>query len=58
MQGATDANEEFHSAVVAALLAGGSVREVARITGLSPNTVERWGHAGGWPERGQRKSSS
>lgn len=46
--------DELHAAVVAALLAGGSVREVERISGVARNTVERWGHAGGWPSAEQK----
>ena len=43
------AEVELRAAVVAGLLAGGSVREVAGVTGMSTNTIQRWGHEGGWP---------
>lgn len=36
------ADLELRAAVVAALRAGGSVREVAVLTQLSTNTVQRW----------------
>ncbi|MBY4381895.1 helix-turn-helix domain-containing protein [Rhodococcus fascians] len=51
--GAAEAEKELHAAVVAALIAGGSVREVARVSGISVNTIERWGRAGGWPSKAQ-----
>lgn len=50
------AEAEFRAAVVAALLADGSVREVAALTGLSTNTVNRWGKDGGWPSEAQKKA--
>lgn len=49
-----DAEAEVRAAVTAALLAGGSVREVARVSGLSPTTVEKYGRAGGWPSAEQK----
>ena len=48
-QSATDAQEAYQAAVADALKAGGSVREVARVTGLSTSTVQAWGRARGWP---------
>lgn len=51
--GAEAAEKELRDAVVAALVAGGSVREVARVSGISVNTIERWGRAGGWPSAEQ-----
>lgn len=48
------ADDEFRSAVVAALKAGGSIREVAELSGLSTRTVQDWGHAGGWPTKAQK----
>ncbi|OZF47588.1 hypothetical protein [Rhodococcus sp. 14-2470-1a] len=51
--GAVAAEKELRDAVVAALVAGGSVREVARVSGISVNTIERWGRAGGWPSAEQ-----
>jgi transposase-like protein len=38
----TVADAELRAAVVAALEAGGSVREVAKVAGLNPDTVQRW----------------
>lgn len=52
--GAEAAEKELRASVVAALIAGGSVREVARISGKSTNTIERWGRAGGWPSAEQQ----
>ena len=49
----TEADAALKVAVVEALKAGGSVREVMRMTGLSTQTVSRWGHAGGWPTPAQ-----
>lgn len=49
-----DADAEVKAAVTEALLAGGSVREVARVSGLAPTTVEKYGRAGGWPSEEQR----
>lgn len=48
------ADDEFRTAVVAALKAGGSIREVAELSGLSTRTVQDWGHAGGWPTKAQK----
>lgn len=50
------AEEQLHTAVADALKAGGSVRQVALFTGLSTNTVQRWGREGGWPTDAQRKA--
>jgi transposase len=50
----SEAVEELHAAIAAALLAGGSVREVERISGVPRNTVERWGRRGGWPSAEQK----
>jgi transposase len=49
------ATDRLRAAVTAALIAGGSVREVAAFTGLSRVTVEKWGRAGGWPSAEQRE---
>lgn len=38
----TTATHELRAAVIAALDAGGSVREVARVAGMSTNTIARW----------------
>lgn len=48
-----DAEEAYRTAVADALKAGGSVREVMRITGLSNQTVDRWGKERGWPTAAQ-----
>ena len=53
---ATDAQEAYQQAVADALKAGGSVREVARVTGLSTSTVQAWGRARGWPTREQQEA--
>jgi hypothetical protein len=39
------------AAIAAALLAGGSVREVAAVAEMSTNTIFRIGKAGGWPTK-------
>jgi uncharacterized protein YjcR len=49
MAAAETAETGLRAAVVAALLAGGSVRELAKFTGMSTNTIQSWGRAGGWP---------
>ena len=36
-------------AVAEALKAGGSIREVMKLTGLANETVQRWGREFGWP---------
>ena len=48
------AEVELRAAVVAGLLAGGSVREMADLTGMSTNTIQRWGREGGWPSTKQK----
>ena len=48
------AEVELRAAVVAGLLAGGSVREMADLTGMSTNTIQRWGREGGWPSAEQK----
>jgi hypothetical protein len=42
------AQEELEKAVAGALLDGASVRAVSEL-GLSPNTVQKYGRAHGWP---------
>lgn len=42
MRAREDAVAELRAAVVAGLLAGGSVRQVAALTGMSTNTIQRW----------------
>lgn len=54
MAAAKDADTELKAAVVAGLLAGGSVREMADLTGMSTNTIQRWGRDGGWPSKEQQ----
>jgi DNA invertase Pin-like site-specific DNA recombinase len=42
LEAAARAAADLHDAAIAALKAGGSVREVAQIAKLSTNTVSRW----------------
>lgn len=42
LSGVETADQELIDAVLAAMQHGGSVREVAELTGLSTNTVSRW----------------
>ena len=44
----------YEQAVTNALNSGGSVREVGERTGLSTTTVQRYGHAHGWPSQERR----
>ncbi len=58
---ATTATTAFREAVADALKAGGSVREVAKVTGLSSRTVRIWGNERGWPtpeQKGAREARS
>lgn len=48
------AHEERDASIADALKAGGSVREVARIAGLSERTIQTIGHDNGWPTDKQR----
>jgi uncharacterized protein YjcR len=48
LAGVRTAQEELEKAVAAALLGGASVRAVSEL-GLSPNTVQKYGRAHGWP---------
>ena len=52
--GVRDAQDELEKAVARALLNGASVRAVAEL-GLSPNTVEKYGRAHGWPTEENRR---
>lgn len=52
------ADERFRAAVVDALKAGGSIREVAQLAGISTRTVQDWGHAGGWPTLAQKRAKA
>ncbi|AYR01536.1 helix-turn-helix DNA-binding domain protein [Arthrobacter phage Seahorse] len=49
-----EAQQQVELAVSDALKAGGSVREVAAISGLSGTTVQKYGRAHGWPTQEQR----
>ncbi|WP_209447033.1 hypothetical protein [Rhodococcus gordoniae] len=42
MRALDDAEVELRAAVVSGLLAGGSVREMSMLTGMSTNTIQRW----------------
>ena len=55
MQGVKDAYTERDQAVADALKAGGSVREVAAITGMSTTTIQKLGHDNGWPSEAQKR---
>ena len=48
LDGVTAAQEQLERAVADALLHGASVRAVAEL-GVSPNTVQKYGRAHGWP---------
>jgi hypothetical protein len=48
LAGVRAAQEELEKSVAQALLNGASVRAVAEL-GLSPNTVQKYGRAHGWP---------
>lgn len=54
MTAANDADTELRAAVVAGLLAGGSIREMAALTGMSTATIQKWGRDGGWPSAEQK----
>lgn len=54
MSAAKDADAELRAAVVAGLLAGGSIREMAALTGMSTATIQKWGRDGGWPSEEQK----
>jgi transposase len=49
-----DAQAAYRAAVVDALRAGASVREVSRTTGLSTSTIQIWAREHGWPGEGDR----
>jgi hypothetical protein len=49
-----DAKAMRDEAIVDALKAGGSMREVANLVGISQATVGSIGHKGGWPTEEQR----
>ena len=52
--GVRDAQDQLEKAVARALLNGASVRAVAEL-GLSPNTVQKYGRAHGWPTEENRR---
>ena len=49
-----EAQKLYELATAQALEAGGSIREVGEVTGLSTTTVQKYGHANGWPSPGRR----
>jgi hypothetical protein len=53
LAGLQAAQEELERSVAHALLNGASVRAVAEL-GLSPNTVQKYGRAHGWPTEENR----
>lgn len=50
LEGITAAQDRLERAVADALLHGASVRAVAEL-GVSPNTVQKYGRAHGWPTK-------
>jgi hypothetical protein len=54
LAGVQNAQEELERAVAQALRNGASVRAVADL-GLSPNTVQKYGRAHGWPTADNRR---
>src|SRR3954469_1061549 len=53
LAGVQAAQDELEQSVAQALLNGASVRAVAEL-GLSPNTVQKYGRAHGWPTEENR----
>ena len=53
LAGVTAAQQQLERAVADALLHGASVRAVAEL-GISPNTVQKYGRAHGWPTEANR----
>jgi hypothetical protein len=53
VHGLRTAQDKLEAAVARALLNGASVRSVAEL-GLSPNTVQKYGRARGWPTEQNR----
>lgn len=51
---AIEAQSIYELATAQALEAGGSVREVGEATGMSTTTVQKYGHAHGWPSPSRR----
>lgn len=52
------ADAEVVNAVVSALKAGASTREVAAVSGIHESTVYRWGHEHGWPTEAQKAAKA
>ena len=55
LKGREATHRELHDAVIAALEHGGSVREVAELSGLSTNTISRWKRGSDEPLEAHRK---
>jgi uncharacterized protein YjcR len=53
LAGVRAAQDELEKSIAQALLNGASVRAVAEL-GLSPNTVQKYGRAHGWPTEENR----
>lgn len=51
-----DTQHQLEQAVADALKTGASVRELAKATGLSSTTIQKYGHAHGWPSETQRRA--
>lgn len=54
-EAAEAAQEAYRQGVADALKAGAGVRAIARLTGLSSNTVSLWGAQRGWPTAAQKR---
>jgi uncharacterized protein YjcR len=54
LAGVRKAQDALEKAVAGALTNGASVREVAEL-GVSPNTVQKYGRAHGWPTEENRE---
>lgn len=50
------AQERVEKAVAQALLHGASIRAVHQATGLSDNTIMKYGRAHGWPTKENRRN--
>jgi hypothetical protein len=49
-----EAQKLYELSMAQALEAGGSIREVGEVTGASTTTVQKYGHANGWPSPSRR----
>jgi hypothetical protein len=58
LEHAAGSQELVELAVTQALNDGGSVRQVSDATGLSTSTIQKYGHAHGWPSTDRRKQLS